>query len=75
MATIQKKAFELVRNAGVLRSRDLQAHGIPRSALQRLHQQGQLRRIARGLYEISSSDPTEHIRDLCGRQGEFGRLN
>ena len=69
MTTNQEKAFDLVRKAGVLRPRDLKAHGITRTVLQRLERQGQVRRIARGLYEIAGSDPTEHIdlMEVCKR--------
>lgn len=69
MTTNQEKVFDLVRKAGVLRPRDLKPHGITRSVLQRLERQGQVRRIARGLYEIAGSDPTEHIdlMEVCKR--------
>jgi predicted transcriptional regulator of viral defense system len=69
MTTNAKKVLNLVRKAGVFRPKDLAPHGIPRSALQRLEQQGKVRRISRGLYELAASDPTEHIdlMEVCRR--------
>ncbi|NQU22656.1 MAG: type IV toxin-antitoxin system AbiEi family antitoxin domain-containing protein [Candidatus Nealsonbacteria bacterium] len=67
--TNKEKTLDLIRKAGVLRPRDLQPHGIPRTALRRLEQDGRVRRIARGLYELVDSDPTEHIdlMEVCKR--------
>jgi len=50
-----------MKKVGVMRPRDLEPHGIARTVLYRLEQEGQVRRIARGLYELSDSNPTEHI--------------
>lgn len=61
MPTNKERVIDLIRKAGVLRPKDLLPHGIPRSVLQRLERQGQVRRIARGLYELSDAEPTEHI--------------
>lgn len=54
------RVLELVREAGVLRPRDLDALGIPRTYLSRLHQAGHLERLGRGLYVLPSADATEH---------------
>jgi predicted transcriptional regulator of viral defense system len=57
------QASELLRIAqesGVLRARDLQAHGIPRSVLQRLYERGTLARVGRGLYVLSDARVTEN---------------
>jgi len=54
------RVLELARNAGVLRPRDLETLGIPRTYLSRLYQAGRLERIGRGLYVIPSVDATEH---------------
>jgi len=57
------QASELLRiaqKAGVLRARDLQAHGIPRSVLQRLYERGILSRVGRGLYVLSDAKITEN---------------
>ena len=51
-----KKLLALVRKAGVLRSHELESHGIPRVYLKRLVDSGQLERIGRGLYALSDAD-------------------
>lgn len=58
--TRTNKVLELVRKAGVLRPRDLDPHGIPRTYLSRLCTTGELERIGRGLYILPGSDVTEH---------------
>ena len=65
----EQKALALVREAVVLRPRDLSAHGIPRNALSRLVKRGAVRRIARGLYELADRDPPEHLAlmEVCKR--------
>ncbi|MFN7589275.1 MAG: type IV toxin-antitoxin system AbiEi family antitoxin domain-containing protein [Planctomycetota bacterium] len=45
-----KRTMSLARRLGVLRPRDLEAHGVARTYLARLCAQGQLRQIGRGLY-------------------------
>lgn len=67
--TNKERALELVRKTGVFRPKDLEQHGIQRAVLQRLERQGQIRRITRGLYELTDSDPTEHIdlMEICKR--------
>lgn len=44
----------------MLRPRDLDALGIRREYLHRLHQRGVLERIARGLYALPGAEVTEH---------------
>jgi predicted transcriptional regulator of viral defense system len=51
-----KKLLDLVRKAGVLRSHELESHGIPRVYLKRLVDAGQLERIGRGLYALADAD-------------------
>ncbi len=51
--------IELVRQAGLLRPRDLQRHGIAREYLRRLHRRGLLERPARGLYRLPDAEVTE----------------
>jgi predicted transcriptional regulator of viral defense system len=58
--TKMDKILELVRNAGVLRPRDLDPHNIPRTYLSRLCAAGKLQRIGRGLYILPGSGATEH---------------
>lgn len=64
-----EKTLELVKEAGVLRPRELARHGIPRTVLTRLTEQGRLRRIGRGLYELADAEPTEHLDlvEVCKR--------
>jgi len=60
MANLSQRVLELVREARVLRPRDLDAHGIPRTYLSRLVEAGKLTRISRGLYTLAEADVTEH---------------
>jgi predicted transcriptional regulator of viral defense system len=53
-----ERVAELVRHAGILRSRDLGA--IPRQYLRLAEGQGKVTRIARGLYVATDADVTEH---------------
>jgi len=57
---VDREALRLVRRAGVLRPRDLAAHGIERVYLQRLCEAGAVRRVGRGLYVASNAKVTEH---------------
>jgi predicted transcriptional regulator of viral defense system len=61
--------MKLVRRAGVLRPRDLDAHDLPREYLIRLYRAGRLHRIGRGLYVAADADPTEHrtLAEVCKR--------
>jgi predicted transcriptional regulator of viral defense system len=54
------KALKAVREAGVLRARDLAVHGVPREYLRRLQSQGFLVRESRGLYRVHGAPVTEH---------------
>jgi predicted transcriptional regulator of viral defense system len=69
MATNEEKALKLVQVAGVLRSRELVAAGIPRTVLSRLERQGKIRRVGRGLYTASDAVATEHVNlmEVCKR--------
>src|SRR4051812_41088480 len=49
-----------IRRQGMLRSRDLAAHGIPRVYLSRLLADGVLQRPARGIYVLADPRPTEN---------------
>ncbi|MEW8355741.1 MAG: type IV toxin-antitoxin system AbiEi family antitoxin domain-containing protein [Candidatus Thiodiazotropha sp.] len=63
------KVLKLVRKAGVLRPRDLDPYGIPRTYLSRLCTAGKLQRIGRGLYVLPGSGVTEHhsLAEACKR--------
>ena len=52
--------MNLVRKVGILRPRDLQAHGIPRVYLRMAVDQGAIIRVGRGLYIPKDAKPTEH---------------
>lgn len=54
------QALKLARKQGVLRPKDLQAHGIARTHLQRLVERGLLRRVGRGLYVATDREPSLH---------------
>jgi len=57
---LASRALKVVREAGVLRARDLAIHGVPREYLRRLQSQGFLVREARGLYRVPGAPVTEH---------------
>jgi len=63
------KILDLVRKAGVLRPRDLDAYGIPRTYLSRLVSAGKLQRIGRGLYVLPGRNVSEHrsLAEACKR--------
>jgi len=67
--TQTEKVLELVEEMGVLRARDLNPYGIPRTYLSRLCAAGKLQRIARGLYALPNSEITEHraLVEVCKR--------
>lgn len=45
---------------GVLRARDLEAHGLSRKSIMQLTKQGELLRVGRGLYQVPDATITEH---------------
>ena len=55
-----EQTLNLVRDAGVLRPRDLAQYGIPRAYLVRLQRQGRLARVGRGLYMLPHAAISEH---------------
>lgn len=54
------QALALAQKHGVLRARDLDEHGIARTYLRRLQEQGLLVPLGRGLYLPSDAEVTEH---------------
>ncbi len=61
MTTTQPEVvLALARSRGVLRARDLEPLGIPRTVLTRLVDQGELLRVGRGLYVCADAEVTEH---------------
>ncbi len=68
-ATHADKILGLVSKVGVLRPRDLDAYGIPRTYLSRLVAAGKLQRIGRGLYVLPGTEVSEHhsLAEACKR--------
>ncbi len=66
---LEDRVLYLARTVGVLRARDISAHGVYRTALTRLCQRGSLKRAARGLYMRPGADVTEHhaLAEVCKR--------
>jgi predicted transcriptional regulator of viral defense system len=58
--THAQQALHLTREQGLIRSRDLSAHGLPRMTLTRLTRSGQLERVAPGVYALPDRDVSEH---------------
>ena len=59
----------LLRKKRLVRTRDVEEAGIPRTYLTRLVKQGKIRRVARGLYELTDA-PTDHnasLAEVCTR--------
>ncbi len=55
-----EQVLAAVRQAGILRPRDLDALGLPKVYLTRLCQNGLLQRMGRGLYRLPSTSPSEN---------------
>jgi predicted transcriptional regulator of viral defense system len=58
--SVTDQIMHLARTQSLLRSRDVEARGIPREYLLRLHRQGFLRRAAKGVYTLAETAVTEH---------------
>lgn len=52
--------ISLAKEKGMIRPRDLDGYGIPRTYLSRLCDKGKLERLSRGIYAVPSSGITEH---------------
>ena len=65
----RKKTLRLVKQAGSLRPRDLQQHGIARQYLRLLELAGEVQRTGRGLYVLANAPFTEthSIAEACKR--------
>jgi predicted transcriptional regulator of viral defense system len=55
-----EEIVEIVRDAGLVRPRDLESTGLPRGSLAQLASKGLLERVGRGLYTLPGSVPSEH---------------
>lgn len=56
----EKKVLALVRKGGILRPQDLQEKGLPSDYLWRLHKQGKLEKVGRGMYVSQDAELSEH---------------
>jgi predicted transcriptional regulator of viral defense system len=59
MTEFSQKTMQYVRQHGMVRPRDIEAIGVPRGYLLRLHQQGKLNRSGRGIYTMPDAEITE----------------
>jgi predicted transcriptional regulator of viral defense system len=59
MAKPLQKIMRYVGQNGIVRPRDIEAIGLPREYLIRLHRQGRLSRAGRGLYTLPDANVTE----------------
>ena len=59
-ATYDQVALALAQQRGLLRARDLTAHGLPTIVLSRLVQAGKLERVVRGVYALPGRNLSEH---------------
>src|SRR5688572_19681432 len=55
-----EQILELARQRGVLRPRDLESVGIAREYLNKLHREGLLARVGRGLYRLPEAQFGRH---------------
>jgi predicted transcriptional regulator of viral defense system len=65
----RKRVMTLVKTKGVLRPRDLDKCKIPRTVLQRLHQDGAVTRVGHGLYRSAKAMTNEQatMAEVCKR--------
>jgi predicted transcriptional regulator of viral defense system len=65
----ESQVINLTRHAGIVRPRDVEALGIPREYLLRLHRSGRLARIGRGLYVLPDSqvNPAASLAEVSKR--------
>jgi predicted transcriptional regulator of viral defense system len=59
MAKPLQKIMQYVGQHGIVRPRDIEAIGLPREYLVRLHRQGKLNRPGRGIYTLPDANVTE----------------
>ena len=58
---ISEEIVNIAKQTGVLRPRDLEAHGIPRKYLSMLCDEGTLKRVGRGLYVCADAEVSADI--------------
>ncbi len=59
--TKTEQVLQLAHKLGMIRPRDLTAHGIPRMLLQRLYERGELTRLGHGIYVVADADLSQNI--------------
>ncbi len=59
MAEPLQQIMQYVGQHGIVRPRDIEAIGLPREYLVRLHRQGKLNRLGRGIYTLPDANVTE----------------
>jgi len=57
---IEERVLELARGHGILRARDMDAHGVHPEYVRRMCRKGMLRRVGRGLYALPETEPSAH---------------
>jgi predicted transcriptional regulator of viral defense system len=55
-----KRVLDLARKSAILRPRDLEEKGLPPDYLWRLHKQGKLEKVGRGMYASRGANVSEH---------------
>jgi len=67
--THSDQILRLARRRKLLSAADVRAQGLTPQLLIKLHQSGKLERVARGLYSLPGSQPTEHesLIEVCRR--------
>ncbi len=58
--TYTQQILALIQDKGILRAKDLQAHGIPNIYLRRMVKKGTLHQVGYGLYRLPNSPLTKH---------------
>lgn len=63
------KIIRIAKRSGVVRPKDMDAHGIPRKYIHQLHHEGILTRVGRGLYVLEGASPSENrtVAEVCKR--------
>ena len=59
VASQRKKVLTIVRRCGLIRPRDLSAHGVAAWVIYDLLKEGSVKQVGRGLYALTDSSPTE----------------
>lgn len=65
IGTHSNQAIAIARSRGIARARDFRDAGIPPSSIARLCEQGQLVRLARGLYQLADADEMDAAHNLA----------